>query len=112
MRMSIVIDSPERTSGMSHVWYSVRDLEISKTLSVTASGAGPPFAMLYLIPKSFLGPPGLWLAVSRMPPVAPRARMTCDTAGVEKMPCWPTMRCFTRLPAERRMMDWMHSGLK
>ena len=28
----------------------------------------PPFSVLYLIPKSPLGPPGLWLAVRRMPP--------------------------------------------
>jgi hypothetical protein len=31
-------------------------LEVSKILFVTDSGAGPPLARLYLIPKSFLGP--------------------------------------------------------
>lgn len=28
----------------------------------TFSGAGPPFSTLYLMPKSSVGPPGLWLA--------------------------------------------------
>lgn len=28
----------------------------------------PPFSVLYLIPKSPSGPPGLWLAVNRIPP--------------------------------------------
>lgn len=85
-------------------------LEISKTLSVTPSGAGPPFSMLYLMPKSALGPPGLWLAVRRIPPVALRARMMCETAGVEKMPFCPTMRCLTPLPAAILTIFWMHSG--
>jgi hypothetical protein len=44
------------TSGISAILYEVRLLEASKILLVTASGAGPPFARLYLIPKSFLGP--------------------------------------------------------
>ncbi len=44
------------TSGISAILYEVMDLEASKILLVTDSGAGPPFARLYLIPKSFLGP--------------------------------------------------------
>jgi hypothetical protein len=46
------------TSGMSATLYELRALEVSKILFVTLSGAGPPFARLYLIPKSFLGPFG------------------------------------------------------
>ena len=34
----------------------MRVLDTAKILFVTLSGAGPPFARLYLIPKSFLGP--------------------------------------------------------
>jgi len=40
--------------------------EVSKILFVTDSGAGPPLARLYLIPKSFLGPIQLPLAGSLM----------------------------------------------
>ena len=43
-------------SGMSVILYEVRDLEVAYILFVTPSGAGPPFARLYLMPKSFLGP--------------------------------------------------------
>ena len=35
------------------------------------------------MPKSSSGPPGLWLAESRMPPAAPRLRIRCEAAGVE-----------------------------
>jgi hypothetical protein len=35
-----------------------------------AFGAGPPLAMLYLMPKSSSGPPGLWLAERIKPPLA------------------------------------------
>lgn len=44
------------TSGMSAILYEVRVFEASNILFVTDSGAGPPLARLYLIPKSFLGP--------------------------------------------------------
>ena len=44
------------TLGMSAILYEVRDLEVSKILLVTPSGAGPPLDRLYLIPKSFFGP--------------------------------------------------------
>ena len=44
------------TVGMSAILYSVRDFEVAKILFVTDSGAGAPFARLYLIPKSALGP--------------------------------------------------------
>lgn len=43
-----------------------------KMRSVSASGAWPPPAMLYLMPKSPAGPAGLWLAVSTRPPAASR----------------------------------------
>ena len=54
------------------------------------SGAGPPLAVLNLMPKSPSGPPGLWLA-DRM--IAPKARARGSTqlaAGVDKMPARPT----------------------
>ncbi len=44
------------TACISAILYSVRDLEVSKILFVTDSGAGAPFARLYLIPKSLVGP--------------------------------------------------------
>lgn len=46
----------------------------------------PPLEMLYLMPKSPLGPPGLWLAVRMMPPTALILRITQETAGVDMMP--------------------------
>lgn len=39
--------------------YSESPLEISKIFCVTPSGAGPPFDVLNLIPKSLSIPPGL-----------------------------------------------------
>ena len=89
---------------MSAILYSVRDLEAAKILFVTDSGAGAPLLRLYLIPKSLVGPaksqlitvainifeaiipPGLWLAVRRIPPVALRFLMTWDAAGVLRIP--------------------------
>ena len=44
------------TSEMSAILYEERDLDVAKILFVTDSGAGPPFARLYLIPKSLVGP--------------------------------------------------------
>lgn len=52
----------------------------------------PPLEMLYLMPKSPLGPPGLWLAVRMMPPTALILRITQETAGVDMMPFWPITR--------------------
>ncbi len=54
--------------------YCVISACASAMAAVTASGAGPPFAMLYLMPKSPSGPPGLWLADRMMPAVRRRAR--------------------------------------
>jgi hypothetical protein len=45
----------------------------------------------HLIPKSSVGPPGLWLAVKMNPPRALRRRINADTAGVERIPFVPTM---------------------
>jgi hypothetical protein len=45
--------------------------------------------MLYLIPKSSVGPPGLWLADRMIPPKAPFLRMTWLAAGVESSPRGP-----------------------
>lgn len=50
--------------------------------------------MLYLMPKSPLGPPGLWLAVRMIPPTAFILRITQETAGVDMMPFWPITRWF------------------
>ena len=43
-------------SGMEASLYDVNVLEVSNIVLVMASGAGPPLARLYLMPKSFLGP--------------------------------------------------------
>jgi hypothetical protein len=43
-------------SGIGASLYDVKVLDVSKILLVTDSGAGPPLARLYLMPKSFLGP--------------------------------------------------------
>lgn len=49
----------------------------------------PPLEILNLIPKSPLGPPGLWLAVRMIPPMALIFLMMQDTAGVERIPFCP-----------------------
>ena len=63
----------------------------AKIASVIFSGAGPPLPILYLMPKSSCGPPGLWLADRISPPNALYLRMTCEAAGVDRMPPCPTM---------------------
>ena len=70
--------------------YSAISLVRSNIASVICSGAGPPLPMLYLMPKSPSGPPGLWLADRMMPPNALYLRMTLEAAGVERMPPCPT----------------------
>lgn len=52
----------------------------------------PPLAVLNLMPKSPLGPPGLWLAVRMIPPMALYFLITQDTAGVDIIPWWPMIR--------------------
>ena len=44
------------------------DGKVAEIASVIASGAGPPLPMLYLMPKSPSGPPGLCEADSMIPP--------------------------------------------
>ena len=56
-------------------------------LKMTANS--PPLEILNLIPKSPLGPPGLWLAVRMIPPMALIFLMMHDTAGVERIPFCP-----------------------
>lgn len=56
-------------------------------LKMTANS--PPLEILNLIPKSPLGPPGLWLAVRMIPPMALIFLMMQDTAGVERIPFCP-----------------------
>lgn len=46
----------------------------------------PPLAVLNWMPKSPSGPPGLWLAVRIIPPIALIFLMTQDAAGVDMMP--------------------------
>lgn len=47
------------TFKSGQILYSLIFLLISNIFEVTPVGAGPPFSMLNLIPKSSLGPPGL-----------------------------------------------------
>ena len=84
-------------------------------VSVNSSPAGSPSSSLYLIPKSSPGPPGLWLAVSTIPPCAfppSRWRITTETAGVVIIPCWGIQILATPLPARTRQMLWIASVLK
>ena len=60
--------------------------ETSNILLVIVSGAGPPLAQLYLMPKSASMPPGLCEAVNKMPPSACCFRTIADKAGVDKIP--------------------------
>ena len=76
------------------------------------SGAGPPLPMLYLMPKSSVGPPGLWLAERMMPPKARCLRMTLEAAGVERMPPRPTSTRPKPLAAAIFSAIWMTSRLK
>jgi len=52
----------------------------------------PPLATLNLIPKSPPGPPGLWLAVRMIPPLAFIFLMMQETAGVDRIPLCPMTR--------------------
>ena len=92
--------------------YDVIVLVFAKILSVTFSGAGPPFETLYLIPKSLLGPPGLCDAVRRIPPYALYLRMMFDAAGVERIPSLPMMNLATPLAEPILRMVWTVSGEK
>jgi hypothetical protein len=46
-------------------------------------------------PRQRYLPPGLWLAVSKMPPVALRLRITWLAAGVLSNPFWPMSNFLT-----------------
>ncbi len=93
-----------RYSEISRVRVAIAD--------VTCSGAGPPFARLYLTPKSPLGPPGLWLADRMIPPFALRSRITHDAAGVDRMPPRPTSTRPTPFAAAILSTIWIASRLK
>lgn len=83
------------------------------TASVNFSGAGPPLPQLYLTPKSSVGPPGLWDAVSRKAPAAaPRSRVrsTALIAGVAMRPPTPTQTLATPCAAAMRTMMSMASA--
>ena len=75
--------------------------EMAKILFVMPSGAGPPLAQLYLMPKSASIPPlknrqfydyikiqkpGLCEAVNKIPPSACCLRTIADSAGVDRIP--------------------------
>ena len=57
-----------------------------QTFSNLLSTAGPPLLLLYLIPKSPFGPPGLCEAVRMIPPDAFISLITDDTVGVDRIP--------------------------
>ena len=94
--------------------YSEIVVVLEKILSVTDSGAGPPFPILYLIPKSWkvqcdvfnniehewhlccnrdtssevgtsVGPPGLWLAVKMKAPVAFDPYLPCVYKSIVRL---------------------------
>jgi hypothetical protein len=101
--------SSRSTGPASLMRYSLRACVCAKIASVIFSGAGPPFSMLYLMPKSPSGPPGLWLAESTMPPKAPCLRITQLTAGVERMPPRPT-NTFCHLVCGGHAQDGLDRG--
>ena len=86
-------------------------LVCAKIASVTFSGAGPPLPMLYLMPKSALGPPGLWLADRMKPPKAPIPRISAETAGVDNRLPLPTRIRPKPLAAAIRITFWIASRL-
>ena len=59
------VSCSEPTTTGTRVWR----LPSATMASVTFSGAGPPLPILYLMPKSPSGPPGLWLADRISPPI-------------------------------------------
>ena len=79
-------------------------------LLVTSSGAGPPLAVLNLIPKSLSGPPGLCEAVSKIPPSVLRDRIKAETAGVERIESLPRITCLIPLAAAILRMICEASG--
>jgi hypothetical protein len=97
------------TGGPSMILYFVMVLVLSYILFVTLSGAGPPLDTLYLIPKSFSGPPGLWLAVSKIPPVALYFLITLEAAGVDSMESFPIISSLTPLAEPILMIVWTAS---
>ena len=63
--------------------------------------------MLYLMPKSSSGPPGLWLAVKMKPPYASPPcllRIIAETAGVDRRPSFPIQTFPTPFAAAMRQM--------
>jgi hypothetical protein len=63
-------DRVEIDIGASAILLEIDPWSRAKIASVIFSGAGPPLPILYLMPKSSVGPPGLWLAERMMPPKA------------------------------------------
>ena len=69
---------------------------LSKIKFVSDSKAGPPFYALNFIPKSSVGPPGLWLAVKRIPPIHVTLSLFSylikwEIEGVDSYPYCPTI---------------------
>lgn len=73
------------SQGLSY-WFISLNIKFT-VFQMTANS--PPLEILNLIPKSPLGPPGLWLAVRMIPPMALIFLMMQDTAGVERIPFCP-----------------------
>ena len=78
---------------------------------VRDSGAGPPLAPFTLTPKSPSAPPGLWLALRMMPPIAWRWRIRWEAAGVERMPLVVSTKCLSPWAQAMRAISWMARGL-
>lgn len=57
-------------------------------------------------------PPGLWLAVRRIPPVACLLRMIWLAAGVDRIPFWPIRSFLTPYAAPILAMIWITSGFQ
>merc|ERR1719443_367330 len=97
----------------SHNLYSEIFIACCAILFVIDSGAGPPFSQLYLIPKSSSIPPGLCDAEQMKPPKGskppPRARITAETAGVDRRPPVPSHTRPTPLARAILMIIWMAS---
>ncbi len=60
--------SRSKAGRASHDLTAVTRLVAANMASVSPSGAGPPLPVLYLMPKSSSGPPGLCDAVRITPP--------------------------------------------
>lgn len=89
-----------------YFWDNVYESTYQKQNSYGIRIHSPPFFVLNLIPKSLSGPPGLWLAVRIIPPVVFLFLIRFDTAGVETIPCWPTITFLTCRNTKTYYKQW------